>query len=520
MTFNRHSLRVLLLLLVAGFVLTRVASRTDVLFADGLRYVGQAKQIDAGAWHDGLLKAVDHPVYPLSIAAAHRAMGGDDPVAWQGAGQAASVLAGILLVVPLYLVAVELFGPGSAWLGVLLVYLTPLNPRVMADVLSESTFLLFWTWGVWGALRFLREGAFRWLPLVIAASALAYFTRPEGLLLPAALVATLLVMPVLRSTRLNWPRWWAAVGLMVIGPALVLGPYVALEGGLATKPAVARLLGKAPPSPAGAVERARPLDPDETAASIYFYAAKSAYEAVRDAVSLPLFPLALLGLALAWPYGEKARGWLFFWITGAAAMLALIRLHATGGYCTPRHAMLVALPLIAAAGSACDRLARSLAIPGRLLGQGAATFRPGPAVWAGLLALYAAWSAPTLFRPLNAAYAGYREAAAWMAAHTAPDARVLDLTGWSLYYGGRTGYTFHNLGDLQRDPNVAYVVVRGAHLRGPWNYCDLSRRMTAGATLVATFPEHPQPGQSRVFIYDRRPEAGAVARGDAAPSLR
>lgn len=521
MTFNQHSLRVLLLLLVAGLVLTRVASRTDVLFADGLRYVAQAKQLDDGDWNDGMLRAVDHPVYPLSVAMAHRVMGGSDPVAWQGAGQAASVLAGILLVVPLYLVALELFGPASAWLGVLLVYLTPLNPRVMADVLSESTFLLFWTWGAWGAIRFLRDGAFRWLPLVIVMSALSYFTRPEGLLLPAALVATLLIMPVLQSTRMNWPRWWAAVGLMVICPALVLGPYVALKGGLGTKPAIARLLGTAPPSPAGAVERARPLNVEETAAETYFYAAKAAYKALRDAVSLPLFPLALLGLALAGPFGPKARIWLFFWIAGLGAMLALIRLHATGGYCTPRHAMLLALPMIAAAASALERGVRCLAISGRWLGQaGSGTLRPGPALWVLLLGAYGAWSAPELFRPLNTAYVGYREAAAWMEANTAPEARVLDLTGWSLFYGQRQGYTFHNLADVERDPAVDYVVVRGAHLRGPWNYCDLSRQMTAQARLVATFPSQPGSGQSRVFVFDRRPEAGPVAQGAPAGAGR
>jgi hypothetical protein len=375
-------------------------------------------------------------------------------------------------------------------------------------------------WGVWAALRFLRDGAFRWLPLVIGMSALAYFTRPEGLLLPAALVATLLLMPVLRSTRMNWPRWWAAVGVLVIGPALVLGPYVALKGGLGTKPAIARLLGTAPPSPAGAVERARPLNPDETLAETYFYAAKAAYKAVRDAVSLPLFPLALLGLAMAGPYRPRARVWLFFWIAGLGGMLALIRLHATGGYCTPRHAMLLALPMIGGAAFAVDRLVRSLVISGRWLGQAGGTLRPGPALWIALLAAYGAWSTPVLLQPLNGAYVGYRQAASWVEANTAPDARVLDLTGWSLFYGQRKGYTFHNLADLEHDPDVRYVVVRGAHLRGPWNYCDLSRQMTAEARLLATFPEHPRPEQSRVFVFDRRPEGDAIAHGETADPLR
>src|SRR5207249_9770236 len=118
----------------------------------------------------------------------------------------------------------------------------PLTGHVLADVLSEGTFLLFWTWGLWAAVRFLKQGTFGWLPPTIGFGVLAYLSRPEGLLLPAALVATLAMMPLLRSTRLNWPRWWAAVGVLVIGPALLVGPYVAAKGGLGTKPAVARLL--------------------------------------------------------------------------------------------------------------------------------------------------------------------------------------------------------------------------------------------------------------------------------------
>ncbi len=138
----------------------------------------------------------------------------------------------------------------------------PLTGHVLPDVLSEGTFLLFWTWGLYAALRFLREGSFAWLPPTIGFAALAYLARPEGLLLPMALVACLAAMPILRSTRMLWPRWWAAVGFLVIGPALLVGPYVAMKGGLGTKPAIARLLGTAPKSAATAVERAPAARPE------------------------------------------------------------------------------------------------------------------------------------------------------------------------------------------------------------------------------------------------------------------
>ena len=95
---------------------------------------------------------------------------------------------------------------------------------------------------------------------------------------------------------------------------------------------------------ADAVERERPLDPDQSTAKTYALAVRAMVKAVRDAVTLPLLPLALVGLISIWPPGPRARPWLFLTIIMVAAALALVRLHATGGYCSPRHAMVIALP--------------------------------------------------------------------------------------------------------------------------------------------------------------------------------
>ena len=109
--------RIGLLIVLAGALLGWLSAHTEILFADGLRYVRQAQTLERGSWTEGLLRAVDHPVYPLEIALAHRLIGGEGPESWQAAAQAAAIAAGILLVVPLYLVARELFGDASAWLA-------------------------------------------------------------------------------------------------------------------------------------------------------------------------------------------------------------------------------------------------------------------------------------------------------------------------------------------------------------------------------------------------------------------
>lgn len=506
MTKLQHGGRVGALTFLAAILLGWLTSKTAIFFDDGLRYIGQAQGLARGSLKDGLLHAVDHPAYPAAIALAHKAVGGDSPAAWQASAQAASALIGMLLVLPLYLVAVELFGDRSAWLGVLLALLVPLTGHVLADVLSEGTFLLFWTWGLYTALRFLRDGRFLWLPPTIAFSGLAYLSRPEGLLLPAALVATLFAVPWMKSTRMNWPRWWAAVGFLVIGPALIVGPYVVAKGGIGTKPAVRRLLGTEAKSAPDAVERSRPLDPNQSALKTYTDAAKAVAGAVREAVTLPLVALAVFGLSTVIPqtWPTRARSWLLMSIIATASVLALIRLHATGGYCSPRHAMVLALPLILAAGAGLDRLLRSLPIPGAWLGLGAEErFEAGPVLWVMTIFAFAAWNSSALLEPINFSKAGYKPAGEWVAEHVPSGAKVVDVTGLSLFYSGHPGYTFATLIQAPEDPNLRWVVVRDNHLRGPWTYCKTLSSLVHGLKPIGTFPKDAKPGQAKVYIFER-----------------
>jgi hypothetical protein len=505
----------------AAALLGWLAYHTAILFPDGLRYIGQARHITAGSWREGLVGSVDHPAYPLAIAAAHGLVGGESPEAWQAAGQLASVLAGVLLVLPLYLISAELFGARVAWLGCALVYAVPLVPHVLADVLSEGTFLLFWTWGLWTTLRFLEEGHFRWLPPTIAFGALAYLSRPEGLLLPAALVAALALMPLLRSTRMNWPRWWAAVGFLVLGAGALVGPYIVSKGGVGTKPAIQRLLGTAPTSAPDAVERKRPLDPDQSMARTYMLAAKATGEAVREAVTIPLLCLAAVGIAAGRPR-SRSRVWLFLGIVIVAALLALIRLHATGGYCSGRHAMVLALLLIPAAARGLDTILGAVAIPGRWLGLGEGRFTAGPAVWALVLMALVGHSAHEILAPINGEYVGYRGAAAYLREHVPAAARVVDVTGWSLFYGERAGYTYANLIEAPADPDLRWIVVRDGHLRGPWPYCDRLRSLVDGHEPVAVYPERPRPDEAQVFVFDLKasPPLGAIVRRPASARVK
>jgi hypothetical protein len=500
----QHGVRVFLLMAGAAGLFGWLNYHSEVTFADGLRGIQQAEAIDAGAWADGVIRSVDHPLHPITIAAVHRVIGGTGPVSWQRAAQGASILGAVLLVIPVYLLGLEVYGPPTAWLGALLVVGNPVVGHVVTNVLGESTFLLFWTSGLWAAVRFLREGRFVWLPLTIGFGALAYLARPEGMLLPLALVATLLLLPLHRATRIYWPRWWAAVGFLILGSFCLVGPYIAIKGGIGTRPAIARLIGTAPPADAEALERDRPLPPDQTPFQTYVVAIRRVGQSFRAAVTLPLLALAALGLMVARPWTVRARVWLFAGIIIGLSALALVRLHVTGGYCTVRHALVPAMLLRLAAAHGGAWLICSIVIDGRWLGLAEGRFRPGPALWA--LALGALIGLPWLRNNTRVpgSFGSYRDAGFWIQQVTSnKPGKVLDMTDWSLFFSGRTGFCLKDIRTAAADPDTRWIVLRNAHLRGHWVFSRLLTEMVRDQRPTLLIPAHPVPGQLQIRIYDR-----------------
>ena len=110
---------------------------------------------------------------------------------------------------------------------------------------------------------------------------------------------------------------------------------------------------------------------------------------------------------------------------------------------------------------------------------------------------------PALTAPVNAGAGSYREAGFWVVRNVPNEGRIVDVTGWAQFYSEHSGYTFANLIEAPSDPTARWVIVRDAHLSGPWPYCEQLRSLLTGAKLVARFPANRQPGRSRVSIYER-----------------
>jgi len=336
------------------------------------------------------------------------------------------------------------------------------------------------------------------------------------MLLPAALTATLLILPLLRATRISRPRRWRLIAFLAGGLVLLAGPYMTLKGGVGTKPGIARVLGLAPRSQPLALEREKPLPPGQTTFETYRIATVRMLKVFRAAVTPPLFPFALLGLILAGACADRARAGIFLAIVLAASAVALVRLHATGGYCTVRHGLVPGLILTQAAAYGLTWLIDKLSIAGRWLGLAAFIRpRPGPPIWPLAIAVSIVTLNMHSLGPLNAGpFSVYQETGRWLAHNTRDDDQVLDLTDWSLFFSRRPGYLFANVYEAPANPNTRWIVARKPHVDGRWHYSEVIREMIAGRQPVALVPPHAHSNQVQIRIYDRQapvPDTAASA---------
>jgi hypothetical protein len=384
--------------------------------------------------------------------------------------------------------------------------------------------LLWWTFGLWVAIRFLREGRFLWLPGVIGLGALAYLTRPEGMLLPVALAASLLISPLFSATRIEWPRWWRALAFLAGGLVVMVGPYVAIKGGVGTKPGIARVLGLAPQAQPLGLERGKPVSPDQSTYRTYHLATIRMMKALRVGVTAPLFPLALGGLVLVARLRAQARAGVFLAIVLTASALALVRLHATGGYCTARHGLIPVMLLTLAAAGSIAWIMSKIAIPVRCWGVTCEPPRPGRAAWTALLVLllFVILKANDL-GPLNSGpFSVYQATGQWLARNANNNDQVLDLTGWPLFFSQRPGYNFADVYDAPADPHTRWIVVRQPHVDGHWYYSQVLRELIAGREPVALVPPDATPKQIQIRIYDRQsplPQMAATTNTRAAATV-
>lgn len=237
-------------------------THTAVIENEGAVYASLAQNLLDGKGYVAVLGTDTFlnfpPLYPFLIAAV-------SPLAGEAerAARVVSVIAGTLVIAPVYFVALTLYGPVVARIAALLFALHPLLIGYSAAVYVEPTYLLFLLLGLYYALR--AQELDSYVPSAVAGLAfgLAYLAKVEAAILPLA-TALLIVIP-------NWRRPRRAViasGVLFASFLIVASPYILF---LWTQTGSIRLEAKSPvfflllrrmTSGLGYLEAAYGLDPD------------------------------------------------------------------------------------------------------------------------------------------------------------------------------------------------------------------------------------------------------------------
>ncbi len=236
---------VLVLAAVATGIRAWQLSHTTVASRDSIGYVRIAWRLEHGDWKKVVPHAAQHPLYPAALLAVswpvRHFLPDDLPLAMQFSAQLTTAIAGVLLVVPMFLLGRELFDRRVGFFATLLFQCLPSGGRVLGDGLSEGVFLLFAAWALYLAARALRGRSAVPFALAGAASGLAYLTRPEGLLVAAATGLVLVAAQAVAAWRRPWRAVVGCGVALTVATVVVAGPYVALIRGLTVKQAANRV---------------------------------------------------------------------------------------------------------------------------------------------------------------------------------------------------------------------------------------------------------------------------------------
>lgn len=477
---------------------------------DGLKFIRVAREFQTKPWADVIRGTDRHPLYPAAVALTQPVivkLTGPGPHCWRIAAQVVSMLASIALLVPLYGFTRSLYDERTALVASLLFVLLPLPAEVGHDTLSDGLALF----AAMLAFRF-GEVALRGRRIDAAlgcgiAAGLGFLTRPEVLVVPLAVVVTLLVQ-MRTEQRLPLPAW--RLGAVTVAVLTIVGTYALMKGEVSEK--LSLRLGAAMPGHQAPVRKPpRWLPPglddprwdfsakEETGApprSPVHRALARVVSAWSEDLGWVLAPLAIWGFVRVRGPDAGRPGRLLASIYLLLFGGILVRHAMTLGYLSGRHALsmvLVSLPW--AAAGILDVACRV----GRRLGEDS----PRAMRW-GVTALVLAIGVGVTVQ-LKTAHAtrwGHWAAGRWLAENTRTTDAVLDTRGWAAFVSGRPSYDYWHVRQAFTDAKLAYVVVGQDELTAPSRRAATLRAVLAyAATPVASFPETQGGSGTGVEIF-------------------
>jgi hypothetical protein len=290
-----------------------------------------------------------------------------------------------------------------------------------------------------------------------ALAALAYLTRPEGLVLAA--ITMLLAFLYARS--------WRHPAVVLAAVLVVAGPYMATIRGLTVKPSAGYLvdpdkwkrddpgramLGQALPLAAWEIDWGKGNDPSRR----WGWAAFTLVSVFDRAFFHGLWVFAFLGLWLSRKELRSDPALAVHPLLGLLMLALAYRVAQSNGYLSDRHLTLILLVgvfwVVVGMLALATRLGRSeLLFVVLFLGV-------------GLLAGY------RTTRPLHAERLAFRQAGEWLAANSLPGDRLLDPYAHVYFYSGRVFVDEKDPEVPASDPVQAYVVLEHSSNKHPHLY--------------------------------------------------
>lgn len=231
-------LKYLGLALLLAFVLqVSVVARSPAIENDGIVFIGIAKELLQDP-----LAAVrghnQHPGYPAMILASRGLVLGpawsDQVASWTLPAQLATGLCGLLSVAAVWMLARHFFNGRIAAVTAILFAAMPVFRQNAADAMSDSPHLLFFVLAAWTAAVGFERWRPGWFLGAGLASGVAYWIRPEGLLVAGASGA---LLACFFFSRRRPDRRVLVLCLLALAASsvTVAAPYVIIKGRLTSK---------------------------------------------------------------------------------------------------------------------------------------------------------------------------------------------------------------------------------------------------------------------------------------------
>ncbi|QVL33424.1 glycosyltransferase family 39 protein [Telmatocola sphagniphila] len=452
------------------------------------------------------LQPPGYPAWLLLISQPVRSYLGTTPDSMVLSAQLATILASLLLVIPMYFLGKRVFGQFVALFGTALFQVLPVIVQLTSDGLSESLFLLFAITAVWNCVLALETQKIPFFAGAGASIGLSYLVRPEGLIIGVALLIAVVVVSFKGETPFK--KWVIRSVCVALSFAVVAGPYVATIGGLTNKTTGKGLIHYIQGQEVDPTWQNRPdeigqrsqnptqlfavfsaeLNGSTTARA--FWALKGiGIEVSKVGFYLP-FTLAVLGFIIALFTPNKSEGSRFLLLLILCHFGLLFLLAFKIGYISERHTVLSVCIGSFFAVYAIKSLADYFCEYPKEFGKAAL-----------LPALILCLSCYVMdFRVLHANRAGHKAAGQWLAQKIQPNEVIWDPFNWAEFYAGRSLY-----GEPDRNPErgPVYTVIEPQHATP---HSRLPMLVTAVEIMrqgepVFHWPENKPIEQAKVAVY-------------------